>query len=203
MSHLPSLHLGMTATRERCHRNHNLKKGGTTFKIRARWGGERQRNKHKYMTYGMYKITEAKGKAGTKKGKLTLYFVDGDGESIRWVLQSLRTFCNHKALHAKGPIYYNAPWISAASASARPQLDVHMWNLKKALEHLPSSRARSKLETQKYVQLFNRFTSQFGHSKRNIIGSKMAAESEDSNSSQSVMIYWTAVGKAEDELFLE
>ncbi len=28
MSHLPSLHLAMTATRGRCHRNHNLKKGG-------------------------------------------------------------------------------------------------------------------------------------------------------------------------------
>lgn len=66
MSHLPSLHLAMTATRGRCHRNHNLKKGGTTFKIRVRWSGERRLRqtveKQKInMTYGMYEITEAMG----------------------------------------------------------------------------------------------------------------------------------------------
>lgn len=72
MSHLPSLHLAMTATQGRCHRNHNLKKGGTTSEIRARWCGEgRLRQKAKELknniTYGIYKITEAMGKKWTSR----------------------------------------------------------------------------------------------------------------------------------------
>lgn len=61
MSHLPSLHLAMTATRGRCHRNHNLKKGGITFNIRERWSADRREEietmaekQKNNMTYGIW-----------------------------------------------------------------------------------------------------------------------------------------------------
>lgn len=72
MSHLPSLHLAMTATRGRCHRNHNLKKGGITFNIRERWSGERRlRHRNRKITWhGIYEITQLIGGEKTDKWEL-------------------------------------------------------------------------------------------------------------------------------------
>lgn len=55
MSHLPSLHLAMTATRGRCHQNHNLKK---KTKEGERWRlewerGERRMNEREFKTINM------------------------------------------------------------------------------------------------------------------------------------------------------
>lgn len=114
MSHLPSLHLAMTATRGRCHRNHNLKKGGITFNIRVRCCGERRVRQWQKQKNNMTWFMEQKNQWG---GIDLWELKQGNWQSTLWgamgkrspsaAIKPMRTFCTNEPLHTNRFIWWN------------------------------------------------------------------------------------------------
>lgn len=143
-SHLPSLHLAMTATRGRCHQNHNLKKGGRTVKIRVVGGGERDdwvAEKSKILPWHMICMTkeDSNKRMSVNLKKRRLRTVGSNEVNIHWC-------CNRPAEKFDLAESEQAERIHLASAPARQPLGIDLWMRAKGWVCTPRSEQTIQLK---------------------------------------------------------